>query len=269
MNASMVFLGGGNMAEALLHGILRAGDRRPSEIVVTDVRPERLQELAARFGVGVTTDNAAAVEGASEVWLCVKPQQMEELLAPLAGRLGGALVISIAAGIPTGRIEAALGPGPRVVRVMPNTPALVGEGAAGIAGGATATPADLGRVSTLLGCVGGGVVVAEDDLHAVTALSGSGPAYVFYLVEAMLAAAAELGFDAAAARSLVLRTVTGAGKLLEVSGETPETLRARVTSKGGTTAAAIAAFDAAGVAEGLREGVRAAAARSRELAEGR
>ena len=248
MNRKMVFLGGGNMAEALLQGILAAGQVRPSEVTVTDVRPERLRELEQRFGVTGTTDNAAALVGAHEVWLCVKPQQMTELLTPLAGIAPKALYISIAAGVTTRRIENALGGELRVVRVMPNTPALVGEGAAGIAAGSFAAADDVARVGELMRCVGNAVVVEEDGLHAVTALSGSGPAYVFYLVEAMLRAAIELGADPLQARDLVVQTVIGAGKLMQASpGDSAETLRLRVTSKGGTTAAAIAAFEADGV----------------------
>jgi len=269
MKQKMVFLGGGNMAEALLQGILRSKIVAPADVVVTDIRHERLDDLEQRFGVQGTTDNAAALVGATEVWLCVKPQQMTELLRPLAGIAPSALYISIAAGVPTAKIEAALGGVARVVRVMPNTPALVGEGAAGVAAGAHATSVDCERVCALMRCVGQASMVAEDGLHAVTALSGSGPAYVFYLVEAMLRAASGLDTDAAQAREWVVQTIIGAGKLLQASpDDTPETLRLRVTSKGGTTAAAIAAFDAQGVSEGLVNGVLAAAARSRELAAG-
>ncbi len=265
----LVFIGAGNMAEALLRGILAADIRPPQQIVLTDLREDRLAELRDVFGVRTQSDNASAVRDAETVLLCVKPQQFEEVLAGLKGRLpADALVISIAAGIPTAKIEALLGNGSRVVRVMPNTPALVQHGAAGLAAGRHATEQDVEWGLTLLRAVGQCVVVTEEEIHAVTAVSGSGPAYVFYLMEAMLRAASDLGLDAAVARDLVIQTVEGSARLLRASPEGPEVLRARVTSKGGTTAAAIAAFDAAGVGEALSAGVRAAALRSRELAAG-
>jgi len=266
MADKMVFIGGGNMAEALLHGILESGQAAPDQTVVTDVRPERLRELKDRFGVSTEEDNRRAVQGATVIWLCVKPQQMDDVLAHLKGAAPEALYISIAAGVPTARMETSLGDGPRVVRVMPNTPALVQAGAAGISPGRRATDEDVARVDALMKCVGKTVVVPENDLHAVTALSGSGPAYVFYLVEALLAAAEELGLEAEQARTLVVQTVNGAGRLLEESGQPASELRRRVTSKGGTTAAALAAFEAAGVGRGLTRGALAAAQRSRELA---
>lgn len=262
----MTFVGGGNMAEALLSGMLEAGEVTADGVTVTDIREERLAELRERFGVHTSADNATAVADANMVWLCVKPQQMEAVVGPLAGQAPGALFVSIAAGVATGTIEQLLGEGTRVARVMPNTPALVGEGAAGIAGGRLATREDVERVRTLMSCVGKAVVGAEVDLHAVTALSGSGPAYVFYLVEAMLRGAVAEGLDGDQARDLAVQTVIGAGRLLEETGLSASELRRRVTSKGGTTAAALAVFETEGVGEGLTQGVRAAAARSRELA---
>jgi pyrroline-5-carboxylate reductase len=263
----LVFIGAGNMAEALLRGILAADIRSPHQIVLTDLREDRLAELREGFGVRTQTDNAGAVLNAETVLLCVKPQQFDEVLADLKGQIpSDALVISIAAGIPTARIEALLGAGTRVVRVMPNTPALVQHGAAGLAAGRHANAQDVDWAQTLLRAVGQCVEVTEDEIHAVTAVSGSGPAYVFYLMEAMLRAAADLGLDPAVARDLVIQTVEGSARLLRASPETPEVLRSRVTSKGGTTAAAIAVFEQAGVGEALAAGVRAAAHRSRELA---
>lgn len=267
MNTKTVFIGGGNMAEALLQGMLQSGEVDAASTVVTDVREDRLTELARTFGVSTTTDNSSAVEGASIIWLCVKPQQMQTVLAPLKQCATNALFVSIAAGIPTSRIEEWLGGQTRVVRVMPNTPALVQFGAAGISAGSHATPDDIQQVERAMRCVGKTVVLPESDLHAVTALSGSGPAYVFYLIEAMLSAGQELGLDPEQARSLAVQTIIGAGKLMESSPDTAAELRSRVTSKGGTTAAAITAFDQAGVADGLKHGVLAAAARSRELAD--
>lgn len=265
----LVFIGAGNMAEALLRGILAADIRPPHQLVLTDVRPDRLAELRGEFGVRTASDNRQAVQQAETVILCVKPQQFGEVLEPLRGLIpADALVISIAAGVPTSRIEAALGGTTRVVRVMPNTPALVQAGAAGIAAGSHATEQDLDWAQVLMRAVGMCGIVQEEDLHAVTALSGSGPAYVFYLMEAMLEAGRELGLDADTARALVVQTVEGSARLVRESGDSPEVLRGRVTSKGGTTAAAIATFDQSAVRDGLVAGVKAAAARSRELADG-
>ncbi len=263
----LTFVGGGNMAEALIKGVLSAGTD-PASVTVTDVREERLQELADQYGVQTSTDNTAAVQGAEEVWLCVKPQQMAEVLKPLAGMAPEALFVSIAAGVTTTQLEQWLGEQTRTIRVMPNTPALVCEGAAGIAAGLHATSGDVERVHARMSAVGMAVVVKEEDLHALTALSGSGPAYIFYVVEALLQGATDLGLEAEQARSLAIQTVIGAGRLMEETGLPPAELRARVTSNGGTTAAALAAFEAAGVGEGITAGVRAAAGRSRELAEG-
>ena len=263
----ITFIGGGNMAEALMSGMLEAGEVSADAVTVTDIREERLSELAGRFGVRTSMDNATAVAGADMVWLCVKPQQMEGVVAPLKGKAEDALFVSIAAGVPTRRIEGFLGDDTvRVARVMPNTPALVGEGAAGISSGRRATAADVERVRRLMACVGLAVVVPEADLHAVTALSGSGPAYVFYLVEAMVRGAESLGLESEQARDLAVQTVIGAGKLLRETGLPPSDLRERVTSKGGTTAAALEAFETGNVGGGLTEGVKAAAARSKELA---
>lgn len=266
MNTKTVFIGGGNMAEALLQGMVQSGEVDTASTVVTDVREERLTELAEQFGVSTATDNSRAVDGASIIWLCVKPQQMESVLTPLKGCAPKALFVSIAAGVPTSRMEEWLGAQTRVVRVMPNTPALVQQGAAGISAGTHATPDDIQQVERAMRCVGKTVVLPESDLHAVTALSGSGPAYVFYLIEAMLSAGEELGLEPTQARELAVQTIIGAGKLMEASSDPAAELRARVTSKGGTTAAAIAAFDQAGVADGLKHGILAAASRSRELA---
>lgn len=266
MSKKTVFIGGGNMAEALLKGMLASGILHPETTWVTDVRQERLKELAATYGVHTSTDNPAAIADAGHIWLCVKPQQMEEVLAPLTGVAPQALYISIAAGVPCSKLEAWLGAGTRVVRVMPNTPALVGEGMAGVAPGTHAAPEEVQAVVESLECVGRAVEVTEEDLHAVTALSGSGPAYVFYLLEHLHQAGVELGLSTETATALALQTVKGAALLMEQTGESAATLRERVTSKGGTTAAALQTFGQKKVGEGVQAGVRAAAARSRELA---
>jgi len=259
------FIGAGNMAEALVRALVRAGTP-PASLRVTDVLPERLQVFRDDLGVSGFADNAAAVRGAGVVVLAVKPQKMDAVLQGLRGALApDALVLSIAAGVTCARLEAALGGAARVVRAMPNTPALVAAGAAAICPGAHATPADLDRAEALLRPAGIVARVAEADMDAVTALSGSGPAYVFLLVEQMLAAAAGFGLDAAAARKLVIATVAGAAKLLDETGLDPREARRRVTSEKGTTDAAIRAMEARDVPAALRGAFDAARRRAAEL----
>ena len=203
---------------------------------------------------------------ADVVLLAVKPQQMSAVLAPLKSAISNRTVfISIAAGMTTGRIEAELGGKARVVRVMPNTPALVGAGAAALAKGAHATDDDLTTAEAILGAVGITVRVEEKFIDAVTALSGSGPAYVFYVAEAMIKAGVAAGLDEALARKLAVQSVYGAGKLLVESGEKPEALRRKVTSPGGTTEAALKVMSERKLAEIFTEAIRAAEQRSREL----
>jgi len=261
----MAFVGGGNMAEALIKGLLGSETVSPERITVSDVNQERLAFLHRQYRVITTPSNQKAVEQADVVWLCVKPQQMPELLADLQPASPTALFVSIAAGVTTSSIETALGGSARVVRVMPNTPALVGQGAAGLAAGSAATPEDVHNVKTWMTCVGVAHEVQEEELHAVTALSGSGPAYVFLLMEEMLNAADVMGLSAEISKDLVVQTVMGAGKLFAESELTASELRERVTSKGGTTFAALETFRREGMPEAIVKGVEAAAARSREL----
>ena len=254
------------MAEALLKGMLSAGRLSPAATTVTDLREDRLRELSEVYGIQTTTQTNDAVIDAAQIWLCVKPQQMDDVLAPLAGQLDTSLVVSIAAGVPCSRIENALGGQVRVVRVMPNTPALVGEGMAGVAAGAHASQQDVDSVVQALRCVGKAVQVSEEDLHAVTAVSGSGPAYAFYMIEHLQQAGEELGLSPDVANQLALQTIKGAALLMDETGEQASVLRERVTSKGGTTAAALETFADKGVGEGIKDGAKAAASRSRELA---
>ena len=265
MESKVVFVGAGNMAEAIVSGMLAGGFCTPEKIVMTDVLPERLADLENEYGVTVSADNGT-VQNAEIVVLAVKPQSLPDVLAEIAPMLRPeTLVVSIAAGVSTGAIEAALGTGRRVVRAMPNTPALVGQGASAIAAGSCADEADLEVAEAILQCVGLTVRIGEKDMDAVTALSGSGPAYVFYLLEGMLAAADEAGLDPDTARRLALKTVEGAARLMTDSGETAEALRKKVTSKGGTTEAALRVLDEAGVRETLVRAVLAARDRSVEL----
>jgi pyrroline-5-carboxylate reductase len=263
----IVFIGAGQMAEALVRGLLAAGLARPEDLLVTDVSPDRLAHFRARYGIDGGNDNAAAARLADALVLAVKPQVLPEVCRGLVGALThDPLTISIAAGVPAARIEDWLGGSARVVRAMPNMPALIGAGMTAIAPGRRATAKDLERAEQLLGAAGAVVRVREEELDAVTAVSGSGPAYVFYLAEAMRAAAEGLGLGPSLADTLVRRTILGAGRLLEAEREAnPEELRRRVTSKGGTTEAAVGVLETRGVRAAIVEAVRAAAARAREL----
>jgi pyrroline-5-carboxylate reductase len=234
---------------------------------VTDVLQERLDYIRTRYGVEGATDNGEAVRASNVVVLAVKPQVLTEILAGFSSALPEkALVISIAAGVKASTIEAGLNEGQHVVRVMPNTPCLVGRGASAIAPGAHADAKDLETARKLFEAVGVAVEVEESDLDAVTALSGSGPAYIFYFIEAMLAAGREFGLDDAKARMLVTETVEGAARLVAESGDDPAELRRRVTSKGGTTERAIGVFDDGDMGEILNRAIQAAFQRSKELA---
>ena len=261
----LVFIGAGNMAEALIKGIISDGVCPAENIVVTDIREEQLEYFNATYKVAGLVDNDLAVQGADVVVLAVKPQLFEEVLPPLAGL--DALVISIAAGVPITKISALLGEKARVVRVMPNTPALLKCGAAGVSRGPNATEADEALTLRLMEAVGLAAIVEEDALHTVTAVSGSGPAYFFYMAEAMVASAEEMGMDSDLARELAAQTMIGAGRMIAETGVAPGELRKRVTSKGGTTAAAIGVFEELGWDDIVKKAMQACDRRSRELAE--
>jgi pyrroline-5-carboxylate reductase len=265
-NKTVAFIGAGNMGEALIRGLLAAKTVDPSQIIVADIRAERRDFLARGFGVRAVSDNAAAVKSADIIVLAVKPQQMNEVLVALAPVANGAkLFISIAAGITTARIERGLGGQARVIRTMPNTPALVGAGAAALAKGSHATDEDIAMAESILGAVGVTVRVDEARLAAVTALSGSGPAYVFHVAEAMIKAGVAVGLDEGLARKLAIQTIYGAAKLMAESGEAPAELRRKVTSPGGTTEAALNVLNERKLEEAFAEAIRAAEKRSREL----
>ncbi|MCZ7591403.1 MAG: pyrroline-5-carboxylate reductase [Kiritimatiellae bacterium] len=263
----IVFIGAGNMAEALVKGLCNAGVPSHS-IATTDPRAERLEYFKTTYGVGASSDNAEAATGADTIVLAVKPQHISEVLASLRGVAPDALYVSIAAGIPTARIEKELSGRPRVVRVMPNTPALVGAGVSALCAGAHATTADLERAESLLRAVGATVRVTESQMDAVTAVSGSGPAYVFRVMEAMEQAGVELGLSSEVTRELVLQTFLGASKLAVESGRAPQLLREQVTSKGGTTEAALKVLNERDLVGVFSEALSAAARRARELANG-
>ena len=265
-HSKVAFLGAGNLAEALVKGLLAGGGCAASDLRVTDVSPGRLEYFEKNFGVSGSSHNKDIVAWADVVVLAVKPQVLMEVLQEARGTLNrGALVVSIAAGITSGKIEQALGEGVHVVRTMPNTPALVRKGVAGLCPGRWATEEDLLLAEEILRAVGDVVRVREEDMDAVTALSGSGPAYVFFLMEAMLAAAERLGLPAELAWKLVTRTVEGSAELILKTGDSASELRRRVTSKGGTTAAALSVLEQKEVFQTVVEAVRAAHRRAREL----
>ncbi|MFZ1866769.1 MAG: pyrroline-5-carboxylate reductase [Polyangiales bacterium] len=260
------FIGAGNMASAIIRGLIGTGTLPAGQILAADPDEERLHSLEAELGIGVTVDNTKVARQATVVVLATKPQVFAQVLPTVSPALSAhSLVISIAAGISTRLVERAFPRGTRVVRTMPNTPALVGAGATAIAGGAHATGADLDLAETLFRSVGIAVRVPEEQIDAVTGLSGSGPAYVFAMIEALRDAGTLEGLPEETALRLATQTVFGAARLLLEQHESPETLRQRVTSPGGTTRAGLDALDAAGFSDALRGAVRAATRRSAEL----
>jgi len=262
---NIVFIGGGNMAEALVAGLINSGHKK-EVITVTDVRAVRLKELADIYGVSTSQDNGAAVAGADVVVMAVKPQQMREAVASISEQLkSGATLVSIAAGVESSAIRSAVGRDDvALVRVMPNTPALVGAGMSVLF--SSADESHRQRADYVLGSCGETAWVEnENHLHAVTAVSGSGPAYFFLLAELIQAAGVKLGLPAELSEKLASQTAYGAGKMLAESGRKAEDLRHQVTSPGGTTQAALDAMYEHGLPAAVRAGVHAAAKRSKEL----
>ena len=261
----ITFIGGGNMASALIGGMLKKGWAAES-LRAVDVDTAARDRLATVFRVQTFASAAEGVKGADCVLLAVKPQQMRDVATELAGHVAGALVITIAAGIRAKDLARWLGGHARIVRAMPNTPALVLTGMTGLYADAAITAADRGSAEQILGVAGTTLWVKDEAaLDGVTAVSGSGPAYVFYFIEALEAAARELGFDATEANCLAIQTFAGAVKLALESDEHVSTLRQRVTSKGGTTERALGEFENQRVREAIVRAVHAAAERSREL----
>jgi len=261
----VAILGGGVMGETLISGLLRAG-WAAQEVVVSERRPERAAELAERYKVRTTT-NTEAASSSDTVVLVVKPQDIAGLLAEIAGAVRpDALVVCIAAGITTAFVEERLADGTAVVRVMPNTPALVDQGMAAISAGSHFSAPHLARAEALLAATGKVVEVPEYHQDAVTAISGSGPAYIFYVVEAMIEAGVLLGLPRTTSTELVVQTLYGAATMLRETGEHPTVLRERVTSPGGTTAAAVRQLEDHKVRAAFIGAMEAARDRSRELA---
>jgi pyrroline-5-carboxylate reductase len=263
---TIAFVGAGNMAGALIRGLIGTGTVPADRIIAADPDEGRLSALEADLEIRVTSDNAEAVREATVVVLSIKPQVFPQVLPGLSTALRPeALLVSIAAGISTRIIERAFPAGSRVVRTMPNTPALVGAGASAIAAGSHATEEDLELAEALFRSVGISVRVPEEQIDAVTGLSGSGPAYVFAMIEALRDAGAREGLPEQTALQLASQTVFGAARLLLDEKEPPEVLRDRVTSPGGTTRAGLDALADAGFADAIFGAVRAATRRSVEL----
>jgi pyrroline-5-carboxylate reductase len=266
------FIGGGAMAGALIGGLLAAGVE-PRRLAASEPLDERRHELESRFGITVLADNAALVARSDAVVLAVKPGMVEVVLEEL--RAGGIdcarpLWISIAAGVTLSRLEAGLSAGARVVRAMPNTPALVQKGATGLCGNAATRAEDLALASSLFRSVGTTWQAPREELlDAVTGLSGSGPAYVFAFLEALMDAGTAVGLPRDAAEDLVLQTVYGAVALARESGRSPAELRRQVSSPGGTTLAGLARLEARDFAGALRDAVEAATRRAEELGRGK
>ena len=278
------FIGAGNMGEALLKGLLKTGAARPAQVLVSARRPERVRELAQTYGIRGGS-NAEVARDSDVIVLCVKPQILDQVLRSIAPDVSqDKLVISVAAGVPIAAIERRLHPAahasaqgvgpspakpapPRIVRAMPNTPATVGAGATGIALGEHATEADLATAKTIFDSVGLTVVLDESQLDAVTGLSGSGPAYIFLIIEALADAGVKVGLSRRASLQLAAQTVLGSAKLLIESGQHPGMLKDGVTSPGGTAIAGLHTLEAGGLRNVLMNAVEAATRRSRELGE--
>jgi len=258
-------IGAGVMGETLVSGLLRSG-RRTNGLVLAERRTERAEELRERYGVEVL-DNVHAAQKADTLLLVVKPQDMNDVLDEIAPVLDSStLVISLAAGITTTSIESRLPPNAPVVRVMPNTPALVDEGMATVSPGSCCDESHLAEAESLLSATGKVLRIPEKQQDAVTAISGSGPAYIFFVVESMIEAGVHLGLPRAVATELVVQTVVGSARLIRETGEHPTVLRERVTSPGGTTAAAIRELEDHKVRAAFLVAMEAARNRSRDLA---
>ena len=262
------FLGGGNMGEALIRGIVKTGIVPPQELFVTDVRLDRLEELSRTYGLHTLSDNALLVRRVDVVILAVKPQILKAVLQEIAPATPGKLLVSIAAGVSTTEIRRHLPAGTRLIRCMPNTPALVLEGATALARGRDLAPGDLETAQAIFDAVGRVVVLEEEHMDAVTGLSGSGPAYIALVVEALADGGVKVGLDRQTAMTLATQTVLGSARLLLETGAHPGQLKDMVTSPGGTSIAGIHTLEAGGLRRTLIDAVERATLRSRELGRG-
>jgi len=268
MSVELGIIGAGNMAEAIARGVIASKVFSPDQIIAADVSPDRRAIFTTQLQIRAVESSLDAARDAKIVLLSVKPQQMKEVLGQLGAALRlDALVISIAAGISSKFIESHLGARSnwRVIRTMPNTPMLVGEGMVALSAGAHASAADLATARRIFESSAAVIEVTEDQIDAVTAVSGSGPAYFFFLVEQMIRAGVEMGLTPEHARTLAARTALGSAKMLLTSSESPQELRRKVTSPGGTTHAAISHMETNGWPDITTSALHAACARSKEL----
>ncbi len=268
MTYELGFIGAGNMAEAIARGVIFSSLMGPGQIIASDVSVERRALFSKQLGTVVTEDNAEVARGCRSIVLSVKPYQMEAVLSALGPVIGAeTLIISIAAGISSSAIERHLGVDRkfRVVRTMPNTPMLIGEGMVAMARGRHSTAEDMEVARRIFESAGKVIEVPEEQIDAVTAMSGSGPAYFYYWVESMTRAGVALGLSAEHAHQLATRTALGAAKMMVQSQDGPAELRRKVTTPGGTTQAAIETMEARGVGEGIVAAIKRAAERSQEM----
>ena len=263
----LAIVGAGNMGAAILTGLIDGG-ARPEDIVICEPNVARAEALCEAHGLRAASSAAEAVEDRDVVILALKPQVIVDVLAEIAPARGQALFVSVAAGVPTAKIEATLGGRPRVVRAMPNTPALIKQGATAVAKGAFASDDDLAVAISIFCQVGIATAVDEAHLDAVTGLSGSAPAYVMLIVEALADAGVRAGLPRSTAMELVVQTIAGAAQLLQQTGEHPGKLKDQVTSPGGTTIAGIHALEAGGLRATIMNAVHAATLRAQELGRG-
>ncbi len=260
------FIGAGNMAEAIIRGLIRAKLSAPEEILISDISVERLEFLKKECGVITAKDNASLVASVDTVVIAVKPKDVDAALLDIKeNSKAGTLIVSIAAAISTGYIEARTGGKTPVIRVMPNTPALVGSGMAALCAGKAAGKNEIAAAIKLLSAVGKVIEVKEEQMDIVTAVSGSGPAYVFLFLEGLIAAGVKFGLKPEEAETLAYNTVLGSAKLVLETGESPETLRKRVTSPGGTTMEAVAVFENRDFKKIIEAAVKACMDKSKKL----
>jgi len=268
MQRRIGFVGAGNMAEALIKGLLKSNEHIRGYLMASDPREERLKLFRESYGIGTTPDNRSVVKNNEIILLCIKPQIMKKVLQEIAPDIGPEkLTISIAAGIPISVIEREFCESARVIRVMPNTPALILEGATAISAGKHATAQDLSLAKSIFDSVGKTVVIEESLMDAITGLSGSGPAYIFLIIDALADAGVKMGLPRDIALLLSAQTVLGAAKLVMETNEHPSKLKDQVTSPGGTTIAGLHALEKGRLRATLIDAVEVATARSKELGE--
>jgi len=265
LSGTLAVVGGGRMGEAIIKGLIDAVALAPSQVIVAEPVAERRETLTASHGVACVAEPAEAAARADIVLLAVKPQVIDAVVASVADSVQGTLVVSIAAGISCARLESQLPSGTPVVRVMPNTPAMVGQAMSVVSGGTEATEQHVELVRELFGLIGKAVVLDEQYQNAATAISGSGPAYVALFIDALARAGVRQGLSREVAQTLAVQTVRGTADLLEVSGMHPEELVDGVSSPGGTTIAAVEALEDGGFRASVNAAVSAAVKRAKEL----